>query len=185
METKGKGRRPPAAASELPESDVAWVAGVLDMKGTVIRKNNKMRATPQLVLIVETRHHEVIRELARLTGTQPEMQAPKSPAEWMRKGCVEHCPTQHVHVGERGYEWSMPAIGRFTITGAGAAVLLYNVLPYMRRPREFPEALEAMLAYTVTYGQGWGATRTALKRLLRKGWRMPPQFKDLDLEGAA
>lgn len=168
----------PMKPPPLPLSDLAWVAGIFDMKALVIKKNNKQRSTPQLVLVVETKQYQVVRGLAALTGTSPELQEEKSAAEWMRRGCVEHCPEKHIHANENGYEWKLPAVARWTITGAAAGVILYNVLPYMRNQRDIPEALEAMMAYTKLEGQGFGATRAALLRLRNLGWVLPPIFEE-------
>lgn len=170
--------RLPPLPPPLSVGDLAWVAGVLDLKALIIRKKNKTRATPQMVLAVETKEYEVIRGLSALTGTSPELQPEKNAAEWMRRGCLQHCPEAHVHVGDNLYEWRLPAIGRWTITGAGAVVILHNVMPFMRNKRDLPEALEAMLAYAVTTGQGWGATRASLMRLRNLGWRLPPLFEE-------
>ena len=173
------GRRPPPARTELSVADKAWVAGVFDLKLLVIRKNNKTRATPQLVLAVETKNEEIVRGLSALTGTRPEVQRAKDTPGFMRKGCDEHCPHPHVHVNDRGYAWSMPAVARWTITGAAAAVVLFNLLPYMRRPRNLPELMDEMFDYTRLHGQGWGATRASLQRLMKLGWAMPKPFEEL------
>lgn len=160
--------------------DLAWFAGVLDMKGTVIRKRNQQRRTPQLVLYVETKNYNVVRALSQLTGTRPELQAQRKVEEWMRRSCAEHCPEKHVHAGDR-YPGGMPAIGRWTASGAAAAVVIYNTLPLMHTNRGLEEAMNEMLDQSTTSGQGWGATRKALRRLRDLGWRMPPQYRDLDL----
>jgi len=170
----------PPAPPPLAIADIAWVAGVLDLKATIIRKKNKERSTPQLVLCVETKEYEVIRGLSALTGTSPELQAEKLSPDWMRRLCVEHCPEKHVHGSNEAnetYPWKLPATGRWTITGAGAAVILWSTLGFQRNKRDMPEALEAMLAYAKTTGQGWGATRTSLLRLRNLGWRMPDRFE--------
>src|SRR6185503_19478151 len=104
----------------LPPMKLGWMAGVIDLKGRLIRKKNKTRATPQVVLIVETKEYMVVKELSSLTGTSPETMDRRPLREWMRKGCSEHCPEAHVHVGDSEYEHLyMPPIARWTITGAG------------------------------------------------------------------
>lgn len=167
------------ATTELGVRDFAWVAGVLDMKGRMVRKNNKQRATPQLVLMVETKNFRVVNELAKLTGTNPELHEPRPLKEWMRKQCAEHCPEGHVHVSSRqdGYGWAMPTVGRWTITGAGAAVVLHSVLPYMRNDFGLDWRTDMIIEQAVLTGQGWGATQAQLLRLRALGWPMPPRFE--------
>lgn len=171
------------ATAALDIRDLAWVAGVLDMKGTVLHKKNKQRRTPQIVLYVETKNYGVVRALAKLTGTEPELQERRESPEWMRKGCAEHCPDRHFHVSEPNYEQSMPAIGRWTITGAAAAVVIYNVLPYTRTNRKLEDYMHEMLDTSATSGQGWGATKKALRRLRDLGWALPDAYRALDLDG--
>lgn len=159
---------------------LAWLAGVFDMKAGIIRKSNKMRNTSQIVLYIDSKNHAVVRTVARMTGTRPEMQPARKRPDWMRRSCTEHCPEAHVHVGE--YNWSMPAVTRWTITGAAAAVVLHNVMPHMRTDNGFSEAFTEILQNAVTGGQGWGATRAAIRRLRDLGWELPESFRDLDVD---
>lgn len=166
--------------TRIDPGDMAWLAGVFDMKAKLIRKKNRQRNTSQVVLYVDSKNHTVVRTVARMTGTQPEMQAAKGPSDWMRRGCAQHCPDAHVHVGD--FTWGMPAITRWTITGAAAAVILHNVMPYMRTDQGLSEALQEILSQVVTEGQGWGATRAALRRLRDLDWELPERFRDLDID---
>jgi len=157
----------------IPTAQLGWMAGILDLKGSIIRKRNKQRATPQLVLIVETKQIAIVRQLSRMTGTNPELQAEKPIEPWMRRGCIEHCPDQHVHV--KYEKTSMPAIARWTITGAAMGVVLYNVLPFLHNDEKpFTEAMEAAFAQIVPDGQGRGAVEKAIRRLADLGWEIPP-----------
>lgn len=156
----------------LPMYQLGWMAGILDLKGVILRKKNRQRATTQLVLAVETKQIGIIRELGRMTGTTPELQKARKMEPWMRRGCTEHCPEQHVH----GYpqDGGMPAIGRWTITGAAMVVVLSNVMPYIRNDdKGFAEAMQEALGDVVLTGQGRGAIDRALDRLRELGWDVP------------
>jgi hypothetical protein len=157
-----------------------WFAGVLDSGGSIIRKNNKMRKTPQIVLIVESRHTEVINKLCALTGISPDVKPPRTTNDWARKGCTEHCPKPHVevHIGE--YIREMPSIARWAITGAGAAVVLYNLLPKMFADAAYANIVNEILDNTPLTGQGSGATVPQIKRLSELGWKLPQKFKHLE-----
>lgn len=152
---------------------LGWLAGILDMKGVVLRKKNQSRATPQLVLAVETRQLQVVRELSRMTGTAPELQKARATEPWMRRGCVEHCPEQHIHGINEGN--GMPAIARWTVTGASMGVVLHNVLPYLRNDKALGEAMVEVLALVPASGQGRGAIDRALARLVELGWDLPDE----------
>lgn len=181
--TTGTDRKAPIP--KLSQSKLCWVAGVFDLKARVINKNNKQRSkqSVQMVLYVESKNYTVIRTLCRLTGTSVETQEAQDHPDWMRKGCAEHCPDQHVHVNNtNGYSFGMPAISRWTATGAAAAIILYNVIPHMETERGLGDALEEMLEQTVTSGQGWGAVKASIRRLRDLGWTLPPEYRRLDLD---
>src|SRR6188768_640617 len=100
--------------------DLGWIAGTIEIKGAIVIKKNQDRATPQSVLIVETKQLEVVRRLALYTGTMPEQQTHrKIKEEWLRTGCVEHCPDKHVHVNQV----QMPPIARWQVTGSSLVVV--------------------------------------------------------------
>lgn len=68
----------------------------------------------------------------------------------------------------------MPAIGRWTITGAAMVVVLSNVMPYIRNDdKGFAEAMQEALGDVVLTGQGRGAIDRALDRLRELGWDVP------------
>jgi hypothetical protein len=153
----------------IPVQTLGWMAGVLDLKGRVTRKGAKYRKHPQITLYVETREMFIIRELGRMTGTKPELQNPQEMPEWMRKGCTEHCPDAHVHVERVNF----PPVARWTISGAGAAVVLYNLLPYMVSDKGLEEVLVETLATIPPSGQGRSAVDQAVNRLEALGWEIP------------
>src|SRR5215472_14452971 len=111
----------------MDATTLGWFAGVIDLKGTIIRKNNQTRATPQLVLLIDTRHKAVADRMATMTGTGIGTRDVSVPLRFERKQCREHCPEVHVHVSEM----NMPQTYRWQATGVAAAIILHNLLPYM------------------------------------------------------
>lgn len=165
-------------AAAVPDAKLAWVAAILDLKGTIIRKNNRMRATPQLVLSVDTKHHGVVSELCRLTGQEAEPHQARPKKDWMKRGCTTHCPEPDVEY--RGWgEGDLPPTARWTVTGAGAAVILYNVIPFMVTDKGLEDAMNEMMENLVTNGRGVGMVRSAVLRLAALGWQIPPQMAHL------
>lgn len=163
----------------IPIQKLGWIAGVIDLKGRIVEKNNKARKTRQLVMVVDTKELLVIRELCSLTGTKVELKGRQNVKEWMRRSCIEHCPEPHIHVPDEGPEHGeMPAVARWTLTGAGAAVVLHNVLPFLLTDRPFQEMYEEILSTTPLVGQGSGATLAAINRLKSLGWEIPEEFSE-------
>jgi hypothetical protein len=161
----------------IPPIKLGWVAGVIDLRGRLITKNNRQRATPQMVLMVESKETRVIRELSNLTGTRPEEMNQRPLKDFMRRGCSEHCPEAHIHIHDED-DRVMPPIARWTVTGAGMYVVLSNVLPYIQIDRGYTEAMDTVLANTVLLGQGSAAVRASLQRLYSLGWELPEEFKE-------
>lgn len=157
----------------MKPTSLAWMAGVLDLKGRVLYKNNHQRRTRQLVLAVDSAEFGIIRRLSEMTGTSPEMKAPKSGREaiWMRRSCVEHCPEAHVHVD--GPE--MPPTARWSITGAGFVVVYQNLKAYLTIDRFAEDAQEAH-RYVALDNHGSGAVVKSLRRLKALGWALPMAY---------
>lgn len=157
----------------LQPHDLGWIAGTIDLKGTIVIKKNQDRATPQSVLIVESKELAVIRRLAAYTGTDPEQQTKhKIKEEWNRKGCVEHCPDKHNHV----VQVAMPPIARWQVTGSSLVVVLYNVLPYLTesaKSEKLKDGMELVASYVTLGGQGRAAIDKAIRRLSSLGWLIP------------
>jgi hypothetical protein len=163
-------------------TDLAWMAGIIDLKGRIIVKNNKSRATPQIVLAVQCKEYAIIRRLGQLVGTSPELVKARETPDWMRRGCDEHCPEPHVHVngGPPGAgPGSLVATARWTVTGVGMAVVLTALRPYLQVHRDYEEAIEAITANMVHAGQGVGMVRKQLDRMKELGWTIPEEFSDL------
>lgn len=159
----------------IPIAQLGWMAGVIDLKGKILRKTNKARATQQLVLMVESKDYAIVRELSRLTGTSPEMmRTPEAAKDWMRRSCLEHCGEAHVHVAAPVW----PAIARWTVTGAAMAVVLWTLRGYLRTDRGLQAAMDQAIDQAAITGQGSGATRKSLRRLQYLGWEFPPAMEE-------
>lgn len=158
----------------MPPSKLGWMAGVIDMKGRITYKNNKRRNTHQIVLTVESKEISIVRGLGAMTGTNPELMAAQVKPDFMRRNCTSHCPDPHTHID--GDDPSMPQMGRWTITGAGMAVVLTNLLPFLTIDRGFDQAIEKATNQIVLSGQGSGMVKQSLRRLHKLGWELPIMF---------
>jgi hypothetical protein len=166
----------------IPPEKLAWMAAILDMQGRIHRKTNQMRATPQLVLRVDSARLSVIGELCRLTGQQVEPRAAMPGREWERRGCAEHCAEAHIHCEIE----TQPPVARWTITGAALAVVLSSVIPYMVTDRGLEDMRNEAMENLVTTGQGAHAVKRSVMRLAARGWEIPEEMtRRLKLEEAA
>lgn len=162
----------------IPPGRLGWMAGIVDLKGRLVYKNNQQRATPQAVLTVHSKEASVIGALSALTGTKPDMRQGKPLADFMRRGCGEHCPEPHVHVlgGHDGTD--MPPIGCWTITGAGLVVVLSELMPLLQVDRSWDQVIEETTTAAVLDGRGSMQVLASLFRLKSLGWDMPEKFED-------
>ena len=156
---------------KIADHQLGWMAGVIDLKGRIIVKHNKQRRTRQLVLVVETQETQVVQELGRMTGTALELKMPRNMPDFMRHGCVEHCPTEHVHVKSE-----MPSISRWTVTGSAMAVVVYNLLPFMRNDRGLLKGMQEIFQMTPKSGAGRNAIDQSIKRMAELGWEIPEEL---------
>lgn len=161
----------------IPVQKLGWMAGIIDMKGRIVHKNNTTRNTKQVTLYVESKEIGIVRALSEMTGTRPEMKAAEeTPAIFtMRHNCREHCPEAHVHVGPEDGAL-MPQRARWTVSGAAMVVVLHNLRPYLVMDRGWDEVADMVTNVTVTNGRGWTAVQNSLNRLLDLGWALPLIF---------
>lgn len=170
-----------AQRSDLGIGELAWMAGVIDLKGKVIRKKNQQRAdnSPQVVLAVECKDFSIIQQMSKMTGTNPEMMRVNPTKEFWRRGCIEHCPDSHVH-----NTTDFPQIARWTITGAAMGMLLWNLLPFLRSTaKPYGPLIQDALRVAVLSGRGSGATVKSIRRLEGLGWTIPPQLSRKLVQG--
>lgn len=163
----------------LPVQDLAYMAGVLDLKGRVILKKNSTRRTQQRVLAVQTQEMGVVRKLSSMTGTNPELMKSRPVKDFMRKSCELHCPEEHVHVHMLYPEGVLPPSARWTITGAGMVVVLLNVMPFIQIDRDYQDVIEDTIRDTPLEGQGIGMVVNSLARLKALGWDIPERYNEV------
>ena len=147
---------------------LAWMAGVIEMKGRMKHVANPLRKTAQLVLVVQSRHVVLVERLCEMTGVQMRVQGAKVMEGKSRKGCAEHCPEPHVHVGPE-----LPETAVWAVTGAAAAVVLHNLLPYLCRQDGLPEWIDGVVTMLPKGGRGFTAVKNAVDRLAGLGWAVP------------
>ena len=160
----------------IPVQKLGWMAGLIDIRGRIVVKNNKTRATRQYVLAISSKEMYLIRELASLTGTKPEIRTERQTPDWMRRGCQEHCPDAHIHVS---YQPSFPLAAVWSVTGSSMATVLYNVMPYLLSDRGYEAAYQYSLENAPLVGQGSGMVLGSLRRLRELGWELPGKFQEV------
>ncbi len=151
----------------ISQVDLAWMAGIVDLKGRLTLKNNKTRATKQITLTVDSKETLVIRRLSSMTGTRPEIRSTSPVSEYLRRGCVDHCPEAHIHEG--GFSHGST---RWTITGTGMVVVLDGIEPFITVDRGYAEAIDEVMRSPALEGRGSTAVMSSLTRLYELGWAL-------------
>ena len=146
--------------NKISESDLGWLAAIMDAKGKITTKTNPTRNTPQLVLRVCTTDKRIAERLSQLTGTSPEPhEFTRFSGDMIRKGCKEHCPEPHIHV-EEPLE-SLPQGTEWRLTGLSMAIVLWNLRKYMTRYPDFAGYVGVAYRNAVTTGRGSGQVRAS------------------------
>lgn len=134
----------------ISELELAWCAGVVDVMGLISLRKMKTGSELASVAISSTRL-DLLHEIADLTGTSVVMVH----RDYNRLNCNVHCPEKHSHV--------VSSTGRWSLTGARAAVFLHAIEPYLRLKKEkVQEAVDV----------GTAAPRKAatLRKMYELGW---------------
>jgi hypothetical protein len=152
---------------DIPQ--LAWMAGILDMKGKLRVVDVPTRCSPLYIATVESSRLTVIRRLASYTGSRPEYFKARALVTRSRRGCAEHCPEPHQHVRP-----VLPGGGRWHISGAGAVIVLQNLLPFFVTENEDREKFIADARNSIpASGRGRHAVDQSIKRLAGIGWTIP------------
>jgi hypothetical protein len=146
----------------------AWMAGVIETRGKVRFTNNPDRKTNQLVLQVRTGHTAVATRLCELTGIRVDIKENKSIRVADRRPCAEHCQEAHSHVIAE-----IPEHAVWAISGAGAAIVLDNLVPFFVTTDGLQVVADNILARLPQAGRGRSAVDQTILRLKRLGWRIP------------
>lgn len=164
----------------ISDRDLAYMAAAIELRGRVSRIDNKMRATTQLRLRVHSRQVAAVERLCTLTGVDVRTEAAKIIDPANRRGCVEHCPEAHVHLGV-----NIPRVAMWQITGAAAAIVLYHLIDggYMADTvtidgEDLELIIDEALLNLPTGQQGRHAVKTSAERLNNLGWRIPTLLQE-------
>lgn len=152
----------------ISQVDLAWMAGIIDLKGRLTYKNNKTRATKQITLTVDSKEILVVRRLSALTGTKPEVRSTSPVSEYLKRGCAEHCPDPHVH-NEGGFTTGST---RWTVTGTSMVIVLDSIEPFVTVDRGYAEAIDEVMRAPALEGRGSTAVIGSLTRLYELGWTL-------------
>jgi hypothetical protein len=138
----------------IPETDLAYLAGVIDVMGRVwTRPSSNGRRLP--LLEINAKQPDLMDWLSALTGTE----VITTSRDYMRLGCTEHCSEQHVHATSTSARWS--------ITGAKATIVLSGIEPfsYLRRPE---------VEYALGLGMMAEMRAQTVRDMKARGWVIPP-----------
>jgi hypothetical protein len=149
------------------------MAGVLETRGKIRRVDNPLRKTIQLILQLQNRNVHIPERMAALTGVKIRVTEAREITVGERRGCVEHCPEAHVHLGAH-----LPRMAVWAITGVGASVVLHNLAPYMHPATDLSVVDDYIDGLTLPAdwakpGPGMYAIWETVNRLRTIGWEIP------------
>lgn len=142
----------------LTESDLAYVAGVVDVLANLrLRQPTATLRSPLPEVQVNGPYPGLQSYLGRITGTRPVA----TRRDYTRHNCTEHCPDRHAHIVSES--------GRWGVTGTKAFVLLSAVRPHLR--------LRAGLVDDLIAAGAEAQHKTAtLESMSRLGWPLPERI---------
>lgn len=136
----------------MDESTLAYVAGAIDLLGLI--RIRDAAGTPLPVVQMHGDHMHMLEFLGELTGTK----AIVVRRSYTRAGCSIHCKEKHQHV--------VSVSGRWSLTGAKATVVLWNIRPYLRIQAEKADA-------AIAVGLRTNFKPGTLRRMTDLGWVIP------------
>jgi len=136
----------------IDDATKAYLAGAIDLIG-LIRLRDAPRG-PLPVVQMHGPHFNVMTLLGELTETKV---IPTS-RDFVRAGCLEHCADRHQHIKSISARWS--------VTGAKATVLLWNLLPYLRAKRTIADVV-------MEAGINAGYKPATVRKMQELGWEIP------------
>ena len=135
---------------------VEHVAGVLDVCGVFRVRMVQNTALPMVA--AHSTDPVLLGYLSRVTGVG----VTEVKRNYSRFGCDEHCAEKHIHVNHSSLRWS--------VTGARAGILIYNVLPHL--------VLRHEQAEKVLDGTADAPFRKpTVQAMGRLGWQVPAGMK--------
>lgn len=140
----------------MDQRTVAYVAGVVDLLGLI--RIRYAEDTPLPVVQVHGKYMSTLEYLGELTGTK----AIETRREYTRAGCAEHCKEKHMHITSTS--------GRWSVTGAKATVLLWNMQPYLRVKKDAADGALAVGLRT-KFKQG------TVDKMRQLGWEIPSELE--------
>ncbi len=154
-------------------SEKTWVAAIVDTRGRITSTTTIHRASAHLRLRVTNRNTRLIDRLCQLTGVEPSILASRQIDQTDRRGCVEHCPTAHIHT-----HTEMPVMAVWALTGAGAAVVLDNLRPFLLEDRGIDRIVDDVTRTLPKPGtRGAAAVVRSMNRLHGLGWDITEPFQ--------
>lgn len=141
-----------ASPRMIATDDLAYMAGVVDLLGLI---RTRMAENTELPLVqMHGQHMPILQYFGERTGTK----AIVTRRDYTRAGCAEHCQEKHQHI--------VSVSGRWSVTGAKATVLLWNLRPFLRVKADLADRALAV-GLNTRFKQG------TAEKMRRLGWEIP------------
>lgn len=137
----------------LTDTDLAYIAGLIDVMGNV-RVMETAEGTQLPLVSISCPDAALLAYLGEVSDMQPFVTV----RTYDRHRCTEHCDEPHQHVESRSRRW--------TVTGAKATMILAAVEPYLRFQKD-------KVAEVVALGMDAPRKKATSVKMTRLGWPMP------------
>ncbi len=142
--------------SALTITDLAYVAALVDTRGTFVSRQVRDAVLPQVS--ISGKPFPALQWLGDISGVR----VVPTVRQYSKAGCAEHCSEKHQHV--------LSTSGRWSVSGIKATIILDAVRPYLRlRLAEVDEMVQLGLAA--------GRKGATVEKMRALGWPIPPSLE--------
>lgn len=162
---------------KVQDTDLAWIAGVLDGWATISRSKEGLlsigMASSREDRIKVLNHIRLMLMMKKPDSSRPrtEMSSIFPDGGFLRKACAIHCPEPHIHVYPR-----LRTVCSLRIGGVASLFVAHNCKPFIR---SFPVT-------DILNQDGWekrigsSTAKSVINRLKGNGWEIPPALLRLE-----
>jgi hypothetical protein len=136
----------------IDDATKAYMAGTIDLIGLIRLRDAPKGPLP--VVQMHGPHFQVMSLFSETTDTK----VITTSRGFTKAGCSQHCSDKHIHVKSISARWS--------VTGARATVLLWNLLPYLRTKK-------VIAGVVMEAGINAGYKPATVRKMQELGWEIP------------
>lgn len=138
----------------IADTELAYIAAVVDLQARLTTRPSPNGRLP--VVEINGNNWPLLEWLSKMTNSA----SFETRRDYQRYGCSEHCSDKHIHTTSHS--------GRWSVTGAKATILLFNIEPFVWLKRPDVEQLLGLGLMSEMRSQ-------SINDMKRLGWALPLQ----------